>query len=499
MQLRTTHYLTLALATVLFALLLLLGLSLSHMNEMEERSSQITNEHLAKQQLINIMRDGIRVRQISLRTAVLLPRFEDREKEIKRFYQYANPVADARNRLMETALDEKERQLIQEISLAMSVAYPLQNEMIEDALFELSIRDIDSRLKTVFDAQAKVVNLLSDLSVYQTKLKTDANAHSEHEFGQSHDFILGVGLAAFIFGILSSLFIVRFTRQQESRVDLAIQNLREMNANLEQTVEERTRDLSLARDQALALSKTKSQFVANMSHELRTPLNAIIGYSEMLKEELESLDNPGITKDLDNIYAAGRQLHTLVDQVLDLSKVESGKLEIHPGWFDIARFLDNIYRIALPTVTANNNRFSVNYADDIGRMNVDNMRLRQILLNLLNNAGKFTKDGEVTLDVIRQQRSDRDWIMFTVSDTGIGIEPSMFSTIFKEFTQADPSTTRAYGGTGLGLAICQQLCVLMGGYIAVDSQLGEGSRFTVTLPAGNTTRQPDEVTELPAV
>jgi signal transduction histidine kinase len=228
--------------------------------------------------------------------------------------------------------------------------------------------------------------------------------------------------------------------------------------------------------------------VANMSHELRTPLNAIIGYSEMLKEETENLDNPGITKDLENIRAAGSQLHALVDQVLDLSKVESGKLETFPGWFDIARCLDGLYRIALPSITANGNRFSINYPDDIGRMNVDSMRLRQILLNLLNNAGKFTKNGDVTLTVSRQPRSGGDWIIFKVTDTGIGIEPSLFNTIFQEFTQADPSATRAYGGTGLGLAICQQLCVLMGGYIAVDSRPNEGSTFTVSLPAGNASR-----------
>jgi len=485
MKLLTTHYLALALAAVLLALLLLLALSLSHMSEMEKNFKAITDEHLTKYELVNDMRDGIRVRQISLRTAVLMPNFIDRQKEIERFFSYANPVAQARNRLVEMALDEKEKALLDQVNSAMSTAYPLQNTLIEDAMFDLSIRNIETRLKTVFDAQALVIQLLDKLSAYQTELKLEAAARSQHEFHQSHNAILGFGVATFIFGILASIFIVRFTRTQEDRVEKAIDELREMNTSLEQKVEERTRDLSIARDHALALSKTKSQFVANMSHELRTPLNAIIGYSEMLKEEMEDLDNPGISKDLENIHAAGRQLHTLVDQVLDLSKVESGKLEIHPGWFDIARFVDNIYRIALPSVTTNGSRFSVNYADDIGRMNVDNMRLRQILLNLLNNAGKFTTNGQITLNVTRQTRGDGDWIIFKVADTGIGIEPELFNSIFQEFTQADTSTTRAYGGTGLGLAICQQLCVLMGGYIAVDSQPKKGSTFTVTLPAGN--------------
>jgi len=476
------------LSTVGFLILLLLTVSLQHMGQMEKGFRAITDKHLSKHDLVNAMRDGIRVRQISLRTAVLLRSFADREKEIERFYSYANPVAEARNRLVEMALDEEEKALLAQINTAMSEAYPLQNRLIEDSLFDLSIRNIESRLKTVFDAQAKVIALLDKLGAHQTQLKNAAAAQSQINSHQSHTAILAFGIATFVFGILASLFIVRFTRNQEDRVEAAINDLREMNLSLERKIEERTRDLSLARDHALALSKTKSQFVANMSHELRTPLNAIIGYSEMLKEELEGQENSGITKDLENIRAAGRQLHTLVDQVLDLSKVESGKLEIFPGWFDIPKCLDNVYRIALPSITANGNRFSTNYADDIGRMNVDSMRLRQILLNLLNNAGKFTKNGEVTLEVSRQSRSDGDWIVFKVTDTGIGIDPDQFNTIFQEFTQADPSTTRAYGGTGLGLTICQQLCVLMGGYIAVDSRPKKGSTFTVTLPAGNVSR-----------
>lgn len=485
MQLRTTHYLTLVLAFVLLAFLLLLTLSLSHMGQMEKGFRSITDKHLKKYELVNAMRDGIRVRQISLRTAILLKKVSDREKEIERFYSYAAPVAQARNRLVEMALDDKERVLLERINVAMSEAYPLQNRLVEDSMFDLSIRNIESRLKTVFDAQSRVILLLDELAVHQTQLKDAAEVQARLNSQKSHNAILATGIATFVFGILASLFIVRFTRKQEDRVDKAINDLLEVNISLEEKIEERTRDLSLSRDHALALSKTKSQFVANMSHELRTPLNAIIGYSEMLKEEMESLKNPGIVKDLENIHAAGRQLHTLVDQVLDLSKVESGKLEILPGWFDIARFMENIYRIALPSITSNGNRFSTNYADDIGRMNVDSMRLRQILLNLLNNAGKFTKNGEVGLSVSRQSRGNGDWIIFKVSDTGIGIAPEHFNTIFQEFTQADPSTTRAYGGTGLGLAICQQLCVLMGGYLAVDSRPNKGSTFTVTLPAGN--------------
>jgi len=222
-----------------------------------------------------------------------------------------------------------------------------------------------------------------------------------------------------------------------------------------------------------------------MSHELRTPLNAIIGYTEMLQEEVSDLELPGVSEDLDNVYTASRQLLGLIDQVLDLSRVESGKLDIIPGKVELSPFLDKIYRIALPSITANGNHLSVNYPDDIGDINIDSMRLRQILLNLLNNAGKFTSNGDISLTVSRQTRQGADWMIFNVKDTGIGIDPDLFGEIFQEFTQADISTTRNYGGTGLGLAICQQLCLLMGGYISVDSSPGRGTTFTVSLPLNN--------------
>jgi signal transduction histidine kinase len=488
MQLRTTHYLTLALATVLLLMLLLLGLSLSRMQDMQTRFSELVENHDKKIELLDRMRDGIRVRQISLRTALMFRNFPEREQEIEQFFKHAVPVAEARNQLAELNLSSEEQELLQRINATMVNAYPLQNRLAEDALFELSIENVQSRLRRVFEAQRNVVNLINQMDTLQQKLKKDAIHASRIEFSEADNTIYGIGIFGFVFGILVSLFIIRFTRDQEFRVEKAITQLRDANASLESKVESRTHDLLIARDHALALSKTKSQFVANMSHELRTPLSAIIGYSEMLKEELEGFNNASITKDLENIHAAGRQLHTLVDQVLDLSKVESGKLDIKSDWFDISRFLDKVYRIALPSITVNGNRFNVNYPDDIGRMNVDNMRLRQILLNLLNNAGKFTRNGDVTLDVLRQSQSDGDWVTFAVSDTGIGIESAMLGKIFHEFTQADSSTTRAYGGTGLGLAICQQLCILMGGYISVDSEPGNGSTFTVSLPAGNTRR-----------
>lgn len=488
MKLRTTHYLTLALATVLLLMLLLLGLSLSHMENMQTRFSELVEDHNRKIEFLDRMRDGIRVRQISLRTALMFHNFPERELEIEQFFKQAAPVAEARNQLAELNLSSEEKKLLQKINAAMVNAYPLQNRLAEDALFELTIKNVQSRLREVFEAQRNVVGLVNEMGTLQRRLKKEAIRASRFEFIEAQNTIYGIGIFGFVFGILVSLFIIRFTRDQESRLEEAIAELRDANANLESKVESRTHDLLIARDHALALSKTKSQFVANMSHELRTPLNAIIGYSEMLREELEGFNNASITRDLENIHAAGRQLHILVDQVLDLSKVESGKLDIKSDWFDISRFLDNVCRIALPSISVNGNRFKVNYPDDIGRMNVDNMRLRQILLNLLNNAGKFTRNGDVNLDVLRQSQSDGDWVIFVVSDTGIGIESEMLGKIFHEFTQADSSTTRAHGGTGLGLAICQQLCILMGGYISVDSEPGKGSTFTVSLPAGNTGR-----------
>jgi signal transduction histidine kinase/DNA-binding response OmpR family regulator len=236
-----------------------------------------------------------------------------------------------------------------------------------------------------------------------------------------------------------------------------------------------------ARAAAEEANRTKSQFLANMSHELRTPMNAIIGYSEMLQEEAEDLGQKNFIPDLQKIHGAGKHLLGLINDILDLSKVEAGKMTIFLEDFDVAKLVNEVAATVQPLVAKNGNRLDVHCPSDIGSMKADVTKVRQTLFNLLSNASKFTEKGVITLRV--SLNSQLSTVNFEISDTGIGMTPEQLAKIFHAFTQADASTTRKFGGTGLGLAISRKFCRLMGGDILVTSTLGQGSTFTVTLPA----------------
>jgi len=233
---------------------------------------------------------------------------------------------------------------------------------------------------------------------------------------------------------------------------------------------------------AESANKAKSQFLANMSHELRTPLNAIIGYSEMLKEEVVDNSHPNLTNDLSKIYTAGKNLLALINDVLDLSKIEAGKMQLFLEDVKVNLLVDEVISIVKPLANKNNNQIELDYDDGIGTIRVDIMKLRQSLLNLLSNAVKFTTGGKVVLQVYRDLIDNEEWIKFVVRDSGIGLSEVQMDSLFNAFSQADMSTTRRYGGTGLGLTISQKFCRLMGGEITVESQLGKGSVFTISLP-----------------
>jgi signal transduction histidine kinase len=245
---------------------------------------------------------------------------------------------------------------------------------------------------------------------------------------------------------------------------------------------ENSRLFTELQDKSLQLevaSQHKSQFLANMSHELRTPLNAIIGYSEMLQEEAEDLDADAFLPDLQRINGAGKDLLGLINDILDLSKIEAGRMDLFVETFEVGGLVRDVESIVRPLVEKNANTLIITCSDDIGKIRADQTKVRQALFNLLSNASKFTDHGTIRLTVEWERD---DWISFAVSDTGIGMTEEQLGRLFEAFSQAEASTRSTYGGTGLGLAISRHFCRLMGGDLTVTSVYGQGSTFTVRLP-----------------
>jgi signal transduction histidine kinase len=256
--------------------------------------------------------------------------------------------------------------------------------------------------------------------------------------------------------------------------------LQESYADLEQKVRDRTSEVEAKSQQLELASQHKSQFLANMSHELRTPLNAIIGYSEMLQEEIEDLGQEAFLPDLQKINTAGKHLLGLINDILDLSKIEAGRMDLFVESFEVSQVVHDVEAIVRPLVEKNGNALAVICPGTLGVMQSDQTKLRQTLFNLLSNAAKFTDHGSITLTVARETD---DFITFTVADTGIGMTEEQLLRMFEVFSQAEASTRSRYGGTGLGLAISRHFCRMMGGDLTVASAYGHGSTFTVRLPA----------------
>ena len=242
------------------------------------------------------------------------------------------------------------------------------------------------------------------------------------------------------------------------------------------------KELKEAKVAAEAANATKSQFLATMSHELRTPLNAIIGYTEMMQEEAEDNGHDAYVPDLKKVHSSAKHLLALINDVLDLSKIEAGKMDLYLETVEVKPLIEDVVAVVAPLVDKKANRLCVNLGPNLGAIHADVTKVRQSLFNLLSNASKFTERGTITLDVYRNGPDGAEIFHFVVSDTGIGMNKEQLGRMFQAFTQADASTTRKFGGTGLGLVISRNFCQMMGGDITVESEEGQGTKFTIVLP-----------------
>ena len=301
--------------------------------------------------------------------------------------------------------------------------------------------------------------------------------HPESSLPTALFCIVGILTVTTIFGYYGHLQTKR-VRQAKNVLSERNQQIEEQNRAIEQA----RRAALEAKEAAEAANQSKSVFLANMSHELRTPLNAIIGYSEMLEEDAQASGQKEFVSDLQKIRFSGKHLLGLINDVLDLSKVEAGKMKLFLETFEVASLIEEVVATARPLVEKNGNRLDVRCAGDVGQIREDVTKVRQVLLNLLSNAAKFTEKGIVSLQVSRESDVTGSWVVFRVRDTGIGMTPEQTAKLFQAFTQADGSTMRKYGGTGLGLALSRKFCVMMGGDINVESAPGKGSTFVVRLP-----------------
>lgn len=471
---------TISFALILGLMLVMILFDLSRINVMQSKLDVIVKEHSVKTRLMMEMRHGIYERQVSLRNILLMDDVFDRDRGRTIFNTFAAKIIKARNQFTGMPLNEQEKIILDEINQAMAVAYVAQVSLIDKSINNNELKITQEDINSTFVTQEVFIQKLEKMMRLQEDATNDAVKDAEKSYSDAIKSVYILGGSVLILGTLVAFLMIRITTAQSNSVNKAMLALEESREQLEERVNVRTAELAHARDEALASNQAKNAFLATMSHELRTPLNIIVGYSELLEEVADNIDKKSLVTDLRKIQVAANHQLKLINSVLDIAKIEDGKLDLSPHDFDIGSLIDELNASSQPLIAKNNNKFTIKCSYGIGMMYSDKMRILQVLLNILSNAAKFTTDGQIILEVFKSNNGAD--IIFKVIDTGIGISEEYQDTLFDEFTQEDSTTTREYGGTGLGLSISKKLVNLLNGDITVKSVKNEGATFTIRLP-----------------
>jgi len=454
----STHVLAAGFGTILGLSVMLMLIWYSSVAETNQKINVIVNIHNEKTTLLSSMRDIARSRVLSIHRLRLLKDTFEIDQEIAKFGQLEGKLIATRLKFLKLPMDQMEQDLWKKILPLVEIGQHSQKNALE-LIQQKKYADADHILfDYVIPAQSSVMRQLTAFLELQRKASKEAvkvvtKANEQALFSTT---ILGT-VVTFI-GILIAALSIRRTRHAEIVLLRAGKAAHETN-------------------------RLKSEFIAKMSHELRTPLNAIIGFSEVLEEDALEAGNDLYVKDLKKIQLAGYNLLASINNVLDLSKLEAGKLRLHPQEFSIQQMIEETLSTIGDLAIKNNNTVKMHCENEIGLMYADESRVRQSLFNLLSNACKFSKNGVVTLDVKKETEPGyKECVHIKVTDTGIGIEHEQLKNLFQPFAQLDSSINRSYGGTGLGLVLAKRFCELMGGDLVATSQKDVGSTFTIKLP-----------------
>lgn len=462
-QKRLTNIVRIGFFAVLVLGIILVSVTIYRLNDFNASMTAIVDVHNKKASLASAMRDAIRQRAVNIYTMLATDDYFLRDQEVMKFYENAGIYRKLREELVNLEMSDREKELHDQLAISTSQAQPANQRIVDLIMDGATLDEISEAVKEGLAAQRHILDLLSSLIELQNEYTNTAAERNREVYRFTRLFLLATGASVLLIGGLIARAVIRYVRDKS------------------QELTGKNRELAEAYRQAEEATKAKSTFLANMSHEIRTPMNGVLGMLDMIRETRLSPEQKHF---LETAYNSSNALLCVINDILDLSKIEAGKLSFEKIVVDIRGLVEEV--VALHVKEAQEKGVElISYVSPAIPMFIlgDPTRLRQILNNLISNAVKFTREGEiyVSLEASEQKGNQREY-RFEVSDTGIGIPDEVQASIFETFTQADGTTTRKFGGTGLGLAICRQMTKMLGGSIGVKSEVEKGSIFWFSVP-----------------